>query len=335
MFTCNVLSLILLLVGGLADAQDLPIRINSPVVNGDDGTCPTDEQLETAIEGQIDNINELISKGLSQDNPASSCADVFHKHPSGYYWIKPSLAYDFELYTHNAIQQYCDMNRTCCNSRGGWMRVANLDMTDSNQQCPAEFRTSSSPRRSCGRSDYTPGCVSTAFPVHGVEYSRVCGRVIGYQYGTPDGFRNYFNNPTRMDIDGIYLDGVSLTHGSSPRKHIWSFVCALDETRSDSPVCPCTHPDMPYTGTIPPFVGQDYFCETGSREQREQDRFYFEDPLWDRQGCGEVSTCCNHPLYFCKQLDQPTRDDIELRICGSVRSAKEDTPLEIVEIYVQ
>ena len=43
---------------------------------GDDGTCPTDEQLQPAIEGQIDDINELISKGLSQDNPASSCADA-------------------------------------------------------------------------------------------------------------------------------------------------------------------------------------------------------------------------------------------------------------------
>ena len=84
MFTCNLLSevtLILLLVGGLADAQDLPIRINSPVVNGDDGTCPTDEQLETAIEGQIDNINvQLISKGLRNNDESCilSVLTVFH-----------------------------------------------------------------------------------------------------------------------------------------------------------------------------------------------------------------------------------------------------------------
>ena len=334
MLACNLLSevtLVLLLVGGLADAQDLPIRINSPVVNGDDGMCPTDKQLETAINEQIQNIRTVVRerKGTML-NPVPSCTGLPEDYGSGYYWIKASDGV-------TAARQYCDMNRTCCNSRRGWTRVANLDMTDPNQQCPSGLAIVTSPRRSCGRPSVTgfKGCVSTTFPVHGVEYSRVCGRVIGYQYGTPDGFGSYFSNPTTVDIDGIYLDGVSLTHGSSPRKHIWSFVCALDETRSDFPVCPCTHPDMPYTGTIPPFVGQDYFCETGSREQHEERRFYFEDPLWDRQGCGEVSTCCNHPLYFCKQLDQPTRDDIELRVCANSYSRNEDTKLEIIEIYVQ
>ncbi len=29
---------------------------------------------------------------------------------------------------------------------------------------------------------------------------------------------------------------------------------------------PCTRPDFPYTGVVPPFIGQDYFCETVSRQ---------------------------------------------------------------------
>ncbi len=107
--------------------------------------------------------------------------------------------------------------------------------------------------------------MSTTYPTYGVEYSKVCGRIIAYQSSTPDAFDPYFDNRA-LSIDDVYVDGVSLTHGQSPRQHIWTFANALDETRSDAYVCPCTRPDLPYTGVVPPFIGQDYFCETGSRQ---------------------------------------------------------------------
>ena len=66
-----------------------------------------------------------------------------------------------------------------------------------------------------------------------------------------------------IDIQG-YVDGISLTHGSSPRSHIWTFAVAWDETRSDYSVCPCTKTDTTYRGVIPPFLEMDYFCATGS-----------------------------------------------------------------------
>ncbi len=45
------------------------------------------------------------------------------------------------------------------------------------------------------------------------------------------------------------------------------------------------------------------FCETGSR-QAWQNILYSEDPLWDGQGCGLTSSCCqfNSPPWFCKKL---------------------------------
>ncbi len=128
---------------------------------------------------------------------------------------------------------------------------------------------------------------------------------------------------------------MSLIHGQSPRQEIWTFANAVDETRSNGNVCPCTRPDLNYTGVIPPFIGQDYFCETGSRQERRF-IFYPDDPLWDGQGCGGPSTCCefNNPPWFCKQLPQPTTDDIELRLCSDERISNEDIPIELVEIYV-
>ena len=217
------------------------------------------------------------------------------------------------------------------------MRVANLDMTDPSQQCPAGFRLvtrTTAPLRTCGRPDGNfKGCVSTTFPLLGIEYSQVCGRVIGYQDRSTDAF----DRGNGLTIEDDYVDGVSLTHGQLPRQHIWTFASAHDEINSDRFVCPCTRPDLPYTGVVPTFIGQDYFCETGSSNQFEH-IFYPDDPLWNGQGCGGTSTCCsfNNPPWFCKQLPQPTTDDIELRLCADDRVFNnEDIPLEMAEIYVK
>ena len=218
------------------------------------------------------------------------------------------------------------------------MRVANFDMTNPNQACPDGFQLvtrTTPPLRTCGSpASARPGCLSTTYRTHGAEYSQVCGRIIGYQFGTPDAFHNFFGGQTT--IDSNYVDGVSLTHGS-PRQHIWTFAGAEDELATDGPdfVCPCTtsSSDPP---SLPTFVGQDYFCATGSRNRFES-IFYPDDPLWDGQGCGGTSTCCefNNPPWFCKQLPQPTTDDIELRICLNQHPNNEDVPLELVEIYVR
>ncbi|XP_064387339.1 uncharacterized protein LOC135335723 [Halichondria panicea] len=268
------------------------------------------------------------------NNPASSCSDIPQDRPSGEYWIATNT-------TSSPVQVYCDMNGTSCscNIAGGWMRVANLDMTDPNQNCPDGMRLvtrTTAPLRTCGgQIERQVGCTSTTYSTYGVEYSNVCGRIIAYQSSTPDAFEPYFTNRA-ASIDDVYVDGVSLTHGQSPRQHIWTFANALDEVRFNGYVCPCTRPDLTYTGVVPPFIGQDYFCETGSRQAFIIGMFYPDDPLWDGQGCGGTSTCCefNNPPWFCKQLPQPTTDDIELRLCGN-QIPDEDSPIEIVEIYIR
>ena len=216
----------------------------------------------------------------------------------------------------------------------GWMRVAQLDMTDPQEQCPSGFRTITSPKMTCGRPS-GPGCASTTFSVNGVHYSKVCGKVIGYQYYSMDAFSSYYNDRSRT-IDDLYVDGVSLTHGQSPRQHIWTFANALDEVHFQNSVCPCTKTDSTFTGVVPPFIGSDYFCDTGSRYYFAN-QWYTADPLWDGEGCGGSSTCCgfNNPPWFCKDLPQSTTDDIELRLCGDGDISDEDIGLEIVEIYVQ
>ena len=289
-------------------------------------------EIRNIKDTQMEEHNELkkiIRKG-SHPNPAISCSDLLQDSPSGKYWIQTSSR-------NSPVQVYCDVTRTCCNSTGGWMRVANLDMTDPSQQCPTGFRLvtrTTAPLRTCGRSG-PPGCVSTIFPVYGIEYSQVCGRIRAYQDQTPDAFSPY--NRART-IDDIYVDGISLTHGQSPRQHIWTFAASLGEIYYNNVAyyCPCSIPSITYDVAVPPYVGNDYFCETGERGQFQY-IFHSNDPLWDGQGCGGTSTCCsfNNPPWFCKQLPQPTTDDIELRLCTDQHSGNEDTPLEIVEMYIK
>ena len=251
----------------------------------------------------------------------TSCSDLPSSCPSGYYLTRNS----------SAVRVYCDMTLSCGNITGGWMRVAKLNMTDTSQQCPGELVE----RKEAGiRQCRIPGnvCFSVYHSTADVSYSRVCGRITAYQIGSTNAFRDFYRN-LATDLDSNYVAGVSLTHGTSPRKHIWTFAAALD--RNDNVMgprnshCPCRFDVNPFEP--PPFVGEDYFCDAGNEEYMEDDSGLQTDPLWDRTDC----LCCvsDNPPWFYKQLPQPTTDDIEMRVCKEEDS--ENIAITEVEIYVQ
>ena len=39
--------------------------------------------------------------------------------------------------------------------------------------------------------------------------------------------------------------------------------------------------------------------------------------------------------WFYRSLEMETSDDIELRVCGNELIANEDTPLDIIELYIK
>ena len=271
------------------------------------------------------NITSFLSYGKTDRYPASSCAALPPSSPSGYYWVRASDG--------SAVRVYCDMTRSCGGVTGGWMRVAQLDMTNSSHQCPSGLRQRSDfTTRGCVKNSNAGGCSSVIFQASGISYFRVCGRVIAYQYGTTNAFLHRPNT-----IDSSYVDGVSLTHGRTSKHHIWTFASALDETVSVglSSKCPCHLPGGS-TGGPPDFVGSDYFCDTGSIGTVMERMLYLNNPLWDGDGCGGQSTCCefNNPPWFYKQLPLPTTDDIEMRVCRNQEGSDEDVAVEMIEIYV-
>ena len=231
----------------------------------------------------------------------------------------------------------------CTCGGDGWTRVAYLNMSDQNQQCPSNWNLTTSPVRGCGRSSagiYT--CDSVFYPVHGRTYSSVCGRVLAYQRAFAAGFKTALATG-RNTIDAAYLSGVSVTHGpAGSRQHIWTFAATLNEQYSANfglHNCPCTNTNVTWPYQVPSFIGNDYFCDTGNRGPGYRDYIYYtDDPLWDGEGCGSGSTCCefNTPPRFCKSLPQPTSDDLELRLCNHFSyGAVEDKLIYLVDIFIK
>ena len=329
----------------------LPLKYRPQTIEGGEQVCGPDKERQRLQVITRNDLSKLIrnnlqaivpcsdeSLGMLERCPVASCSDIAAQsqflRPSGHYWIRSSNGI--------AMQVYCDRDRVCgCNTTGGWTRVAYLNMRDPSQQCPSAWTLqtrSSEPRRLCGRNSSVHGCDSVTYSTFGINYSHVCGRVIGYQYYSTDAF-----GPGSQTIEGYYVDGVSLTHGPPGlRQHIWTFAAGLVENNSSRYPrysCPCAD-RVTALSIVPSFVGNDYFCESGNPEPEYSNTLYANDPLWDGQGCGAAS-CCElsyppgvTPPWFCKQLPQTTTDDIEVRICRD-QTQYEGTPIELIEVYIQ
>ena len=183
---CTITSVVLL--STILSSAPLARMVNSryPTLQVTTGfnSCPSTTEAVMKINSDI---NTLISNMSVFD----SCKNISAESRSGYYQLRNNI-------TGDSVLKYCDMNRTSCctGSEGGWMRVANIDMTDPNQQCPLGLDIWTHPlnpsfsRRLCDctsrswitdEEDY-PSCNSTIFPINGVRYSRVCGKIKAYQF---------------------------------------------------------------------------------------------------------------------------------------------------------
>ena len=210
------------------------------------------------------------------------------------------------------------------------MRVAYVNMSQSGTTCPQGLTQKVlSGLTLCGRSDTSVGsCQSTFFSSLGLNYSRVCGQLRGYQWGTPDAFAR-----TGTVVPERYVDGATITYGNSPRKHIWTYANAA--SLSTYALCPCNTSTS--AAVVPSFVGSDYYCETGFNGYGLSSHFFPSDPLWDGQQCvGPEAPCCTHPNmpWFNKTLSETTTEDIEVRVCLDQATVDEDTVLQVIELLI-
>ena len=277
------------------------------------------DQLLTEVSDLQKKFDSFFTRPTSSPAPSpgfagkciteSSCAEILKKNPkasSGDYLLKDQAG---QIKT-----VYCDMTRSCGGVTGGWMRVGFFDMTESGQRCPESLKMRDVTNvRTCTPVPETPGCSSVFFPSNSIKYSKICGKIKGYYGSTLDGFSNT-GRGTSLNLDQNYVDGVSLTHGESPREHIWTFTTTLGTN----------------CGPVPNYVGNDYFCDKGT-----VGAYNYDQPMWDASCPGGNYCQVNNPPWFFRDLSQPTTDNIEMRLCRDQGRGDEDVLLERVEIYIQ
>jgi len=269
---------------------------------------------------------ECSDKQVYKENERpSSCKEILAKYPdtpSGYYWLQSS-----NHFTSHKV--YCDMDNEHCGSNG-WTRIALVDMSNDVQSCPGDLRLISSPKRTCGGLT-TSGCASAKFSTHGISYSKVCGRLRGYQFGSTDAFGPYVNDPGNPNL---IIDGVLISHGKA-QKHIWAYASGYEKV-PNSPSnahCPCS--SYKFNGIVPSFIGNDYYCDSGV-DGNPVDGIFYTTPLWTGEGCSPPNFCCSPSgmPWFCKILSVSTTDYIEIRNCHNSPGTAEDTALDMIELYI-
>ena len=288
------------------------------------GSLQHNEQLMEVI---TQTKQQLSSPGC---NPPKnrSCQEILYCFPS-----TSSGNYQIHAPNGSSVQVYCNMEGNICGNITGWLRVAYLNMTQPGASCPQGLvQQVKQGLTLCYRNGVH--CPSISYATLNLSYSQVCGQVLGYQRGTPDAFGNYLNN--NHGIDSFYVDGVSITYGNSPRKHIWTYAGGLRQSRIGPGQCLCNNGSLKQP---PPFVGKDYYCESGTSSAPRSDVLYSSDILWDGKQCDDLEApCCIHPNmpWFLKTLNETTTEDIELRVCANyLASSFEDTPLQFVELLVR
>ena len=106
------------------DVSALRGKVEALHCEAENATCHTTEVLlnttTSIFNKQMDLDSKLRSMYLNSIPSCRQLAKDYPSAPSGYYWTRNR--------TGQPTKVYCDMERHRCNSTGGWMRVAHVDM---------------------------------------------------------------------------------------------------------------------------------------------------------------------------------------------------------------
>ena len=261
----------------------------------------------------INTLQDRLAKGIQNLHIFDSCEAVSNfsiQLPSGMYYIREG---------NFSREEYCF---TSCNGiRGRWRRIAYLSNNISPVECPMGFQviTDLNVPALCKRNPTGARCSSIAYSTNGNSYSQVCGTIHGSYFGDPDGFDSHSSIRFRSadtPINGNYVDGISLTHGSMYEHHIWT-LSAIVNFANPTDICSVC------ASNKPSYVGMDYSCDVVERCKVNCS----PRQIW-------VSGQCIGNNTFYKNLMKPTIDDIQMRVCTDQAEGDEDIFLSFVELYV-
>ena len=268
---------------------------------------------------------------MLQSSPGKSCAEIYQinkasRGVSGLYWINT---------TSGLHQVTCDMDLECGGHKGGWTVIVKFD-TSKGDSCPSEWTRITTPgdlpKVVCRSGNDAPGCYSAFFTTYNITYNKICGQVTGYQKGAPEAFHS--TEFITKSINDHYATGLSITLGN-PRKHVWTYASGLSDDYSyPTWNCPCAAVPGP---DPPAFVGDHYYCESGTTGTYNFNNYDTSDVLWDGYGCHHANNnCCANPdmPWFFRQFSHSIDDPIEARICHHHTFNNEHTLIESIELYI-
>ena len=269
------------------------------------------------ILAMINKFSDKLAGEIQTYRTFNSCEDVSSfsiQLPSGMYNIRAG---------NSSMVEYCSniIAFSCHGIPGRWRRIAYLSNNTSPFKCPMGFEFINDPNvpALCKRNPTGARCSSIKYSTNGNSYSQVCGTIRGSYFGNPDGFGLHGRSVNTL-LNGNYVDGISLTHGSMNEHHIWTLSAIVNFVTNPTDICSVC------ASNKPSYVGMDYSCDVVDQ---------CKDNCSPRQIWGSGQCIGNNTFY--KNLTQPTSDDIEMRVCTdqTAESPKdEDIFLSYMELYV-
>ena len=282
-------------------------KVSSITSNKQVVPCTCKETLTThlvkSVKSCTDAVETLTKCKKKEEKVQDSCALRYKNNPklkSGTYKL-----------TINGKKQsvYCHMG-PLCGVKAGWTRVGSF-YGSGYAKCPNdEFvpHKLTYGLHVCGASG---SCASVPLETYGMTYTDVCGKVEGHQAGATVAF------DSKADINSPYLSGVSITRtvtGPEKRRHVFSLAAGEAEKSTSRYACPC---NAGATHKPPTFVGDDYYCESGSADVPTSTKILQDDVLWDEYHLQHAEVKCKKSLmpWFKRSISPATSDQLELRLC--------------------
>ena len=206
----------------------------------------------------------------------------------------------------------------------GWKLAIYRDFRDPDTPCPPPWQQTMYSERpyTCGRpTTFAPTCVGFFLSeTANLEYSKLCGRIKAYQFGTAHG-------PLESYIDfGTFIRSLT-------SEVFWRFTAGLTQSQAnsvlDSQRCPCDGG---------PDIGEHYFCESLIEEDnpgtKYDNHFFHNEVLWDEAGCSSSGDCCSRfdSPYFIRHLPDIMNTQIYVQICNF---GTDNFAIELIELYVK
>jgi hypothetical protein len=229
--------------------------------------------------------------------PGASCADILADDPgaaSGSYWIDPDG-------DGSGVEVSCEMSL----DGGGWTVLADWDFAS--DSCPGAWVQHTSEGLCYGNLS-SGGQLSATIDAMALSWSEVLVDACMRQYRTDDAFQRA--SSTTYTLEGDYVDGMSLTHGSAgARQHLFTWAIGSRLTTS-AYSCPDAGGSSP-----PSFVGSDWDCDSGNKSGSPTSIWYTDRLFEGDQQHLTLSSSSSDDLEARIIFDQPHADE-DIGVCG-------------------